>query len=103
MNRHFETEDLVKAVSDMIAREDTAAADRFDHEFQKQFRVRGSESQEAIVALNRYWRIELGRLPVNTTSERECLIDQIAPRDWLRHFQSSVLPTILRFELPCVA
>ena len=56
--------------------------------------------EEQLVMINRYWRSELGRLSINTISERECLIDKIDPSDWLRHFRNQVLPTIIRFNLP---
>lgn len=86
---------LVHQVSDLIAQNDPHAARRFEH------LVRASaDHAEEILQLNRYWRSELGRLSINTISERECLIDRIAPVDWFRHFRSQVLPTILRFNLP---
>lgn len=99
MTRYKQNESLISQVSDLIAQQDAEAANRFNHHF----RSAGSDSSTEIVELNRYWRGELGKVAVNTTSERECLIDRIAPQDWFRHFQNQVLPTIVRFQLPCAA
>lgn len=90
---------LVTIVSNLIADTDGASADRFE----TSFRSRPDNQYDEIVEMNRYWRTQLSKLPVNTISERECLIDMIEPSDWLRHFRSQVLPTILRFKLPKLA
>jgi len=93
------TRTLVDAVSEAIAERDHAAASRFDRVFTKQ----PADDQDAIIALNQYWRKELTGLSVSTISERECLIDMIEPSDWLRHFRRQVLPLIWRFQLPASA
>lgn len=53
-----------------------------------------------IISANRFWREQLAHLPVNTIDERECLIDHILLEDWLRLFESNVLPTAIRWNLP---
>lgn len=99
MNRLKHDESLVRIVSDLIADAEPDSADRF----YTSLGYRPSTQRDEIIEMNRYWRLELGKLPVNTISERECLIDQIEPIDWLRHFKAQVLPTIVRFKLPKVA
>ncbi len=85
--------DLHIEVRKLIAENDPVLAERFSD-----LAPRGGDDQ--VFRQNRFWRSELGRLSVNTISERECLIDEIDPRDWLRHFRNHVLPTIVRFKLP---
>jgi hypothetical protein len=91
------TDDIVKKVQDLLDEDtDSDCSDRFLNTFTAQT----TSQYDDIVALNRFWRIELTKVPVNTISERECLIDNIDPLDWLRHFKSQVLPTIIRWKLP---
>lgn len=85
--------DLHNEVRKLIAENDPTLAERFSG-------VAPVGADDQVSRHNRFWRSELGRLPVNTISERECLIDDIDPRDWLRHFRNHVLPTIVRFKLP---
>lgn len=56
--------------------------------------------QEQIPHLNRYLRIQLGLLPVNTIAERECLMDDVSQKEWLRLFNKHVAPTIVAYGLP---
>lgn len=79
----------------LIMSESPEAADRF-----LASSPAASDAVSELPLLNRYWRSELARLSINTISERECLIDNISPYDWLRHFTSQVLPTVMRFNLP---
>lgn len=53
-----------------------------------------------VVYVNNYLRHQLGQLPVDTIEERECLVDNITERDWLRHFERSVAMTIVVHGLP---
>lgn len=46
--------------------------------------------------VNDYLRLELGLLPFSTTEARECLVDDIAEKDWLRHFRKYVAPVIVQ-------
>jgi hypothetical protein len=68
--------------------------------FTRGFEQRSNEPAAVICELNRYWRSELGRLNISTVSARTCLIDNIAPEDWLRHFNKLVLEVILDNDLP---
>lgn len=91
---------LTHEVADLIGKDNPDAGARF-------LRAFGNVPDNAVdevAELNRYWRSQLlDNVRVNTTSERECLIDAIRPEDWLRHFKSHVLPTIRRFQLPAQA
>lgn len=98
MSKLSSSESLVDIVYDLMQEGDVVCCDRF----KERFVAKTNNQHEDIVELNRFWRTELGKAPVGTISERECLIDAIEPVDWLRHFKSQVLPTILRFKLPKV-
>lgn len=52
------------------------------------------------VHLNRYLRMQLGLLPVNTIQERECLMDDVSEKEWIRLFNKHVVQTIVTYGLP---
>lgn len=85
-----------KAVYDLLITQDLAAATRFAAGY---VNLPGNATEQ-LVRMNRYWRRQLDRLNVDTIAERECLMDDCELIDWLRHFQRSVLPTVLAHELP---
>lgn len=87
---------VVSAVIDMLADKNPNAATRFT----QKFRDSSTDDQGAVVALNRFWRDQLMSLPVSTISARTCLVDEMAPQDWLRHFNRLVLPVIVAHDLP---
>lgn len=87
---------LAQAVHDALASRDGASATRFSVSYVN----RDGTVQEQMVQMNRYWRRQLDNVSENTFNERECLMDVCDPVDWLRHFNRTVLPTIVRFELP---
>lgn len=87
---------VVSAVIEMLADKNPNAATRFT----QQYRDKSKGEQEAIVDLNRFWRDQLMALPVSTISARTCLVDEMAPQDWLRHFNRLVLPVIVANNLP---
>lgn len=89
---------IVSAVVDMLADQNPNAATRFTRDFNPRV---GSENEE-VRELNRYWRNQLTSLQSSTISARSCLVDNIQPRDWLRHFQLMVLPMIVSHDLPTV-
>lgn len=91
-----QVDNLVGSVADAIATSNPAAAMRFTRAFVQ----RSDDSAGVIKELNRYWRDELGRLNISTISARTCLIDNISPEDWLRHFKKLVLEVILDNDLP---
>lgn len=53
-----------------------------------------------IEAVNHFWRVQLGSLPVNTIDERECLVSDASVSDWIRNFEECVIPTIVKHKLP---
>ncbi|MNH68445.1 hypothetical protein D3C73_205260 [compost metagenome] len=89
---------IVSAVVDMLADRNPNAATRFARDFN----VRVGDERDEIRELNRYWRDQLIRLHSSTISARTCLVDEVAPRDWLRHFEQLVLPTIVSHDLPTI-
>lgn len=86
------------AVVDLLAADNPGAATRFA----RQFHSNASNEADEIRDLNRFWRNQLSALHSSTISARTCLVDDIAPKDWLRHFRSLVLPTIVSNDLPPV-
>lgn len=53
-----------------------------------------------IADVNNYLRVQLGMLPCSTVSERECLMDDVSEREWIRLFNKHVAPTIVAYGLP---
>lgn len=84
---------LSQEVEDLLSENKQALGDVFRATF------RNSHGDE-MVSLNKYFRIELSKAPVPTLDERECLIDDLSPAQWLKYFQGHVLPTLVRFNLP---
>jgi len=68
--------------------------------FKSTFNGNYNSDDEEIKALNRYFRAELAKAPVNTVDERGCLIDALSPDIWIKYFKSHALPTLVRFDLP---
>lgn len=91
-----QVDNLVGSVADAIAVSNPSAAMRFTRGFVQ----RSDDNAGVIKELNRYWRDELSRLNISTISARTCLIDNISPEDWLRHFKKLVLEVILDNDLP---
>lgn len=89
---------LVDCVYDLIRSNDTNQADFFIEDYNKWSQTVESNIEQ--VLLNRYWRVELGLLAVDTISEREALVDNVPAMVWLSNFQVYVLPTIVRHNLP---
>jgi len=101
MNTKLGKEDsLIEAVVDLLDEEDRDLADRFERAIGTD-RIR-SQADE-VIELNVFLRRELSKLPVNTISERECLVDDIDPSDWLKYFKSQILKTVVRFKIPRTA
>lgn len=88
--------EITAAVVELLASGNPSAATRFT----RAFHSNAASEKDEIRDLNRFWRDQLVVLPVSTISARTCLVDEITPRDWLRHFRSLVLPTIVQHDLP---
>jgi hypothetical protein len=87
---------IATAVADLLAGQNPNAATRFA----RAFHCNADNESAEIRELNRFWRNELAALHTSTISARTCLVDDIAPQDWLRHFRTLVLPTIVSHNLP---
>lgn len=87
------TSHLCQAVGDLLADQKPELADNFYAGFHP-------GSGDVQPALNRYFRLQLANAPVPTLDERECLIDDLSPEQWLKYFKGHVLPTLVRFNLP---
>ncbi len=87
---------IASAVADLLADQNPNAATRFTRSFDCNLQDETTEIRE----LNRFWRNELAALHTSTISARTCLVDDIAPTDWLRHFRQLVLPIIVSHDLP---
>lgn len=55
---------------------------------------------EDLMAVNRFLRIQLGLLDVDTTTERQYLCNDCDLQEWLEGFEDVVLPTIMDYGLP---
>lgn len=87
---------LAQAVYDLLKEDSPPCAETF----KERFKCSATDPKAELIELNRFWRIELGRVHADTLSERECLIDNLDSKAWLRYFRDQVAPTIIRFELP---
>lgn len=68
--------------------------------FSNTFRPKSKDEAGVQVELNKYLRLQLAKAPVSTLDERQCLIDEISAGQWFEYFESHVLPTLVRFNLP---
>lgn len=77
---------------------------RHNKEIARVFRANTDERPEVAIDevkdLNRYFRVQLGKAPIDTLDERGVLMDDISPKMWLQYFEKHVLPTLVRFNLP---
>lgn len=85
-------------VYEIIAQRSQQAANRFREHFTATMFM--GTSEEELVIINRFWRLQLSRVPVSTINELECLDDQADFNAWLHNFQYIVLPTIVAHRLP---
>ena len=49
--------------------------------------------------INRYWRLKLGLLGIETTTQRYCLFDDGPDSSWLQTFDKVVVSTIVTYQL----
>lgn len=68
--------------------------------FSNTFKVNVSDDTHAQAELNKYFRVQLAKAPVSTIDERGCLLDTVSPDTWFKYFETHVLPTLVRFNLP---
>lgn len=56
--------------------------------------------EEDIHKVNRFLRIQLGLLPIDTTYQREVLVSTDSLHDWLVNFENEIVPLIKSHGLP---
>lgn len=64
--------------------------------------ARGKNSMVQRFLLNRYWTFQLGLAGSVTTEERCALLPEGSVNDWLAAFKRTVVPFLLRNDLPRV-
>jgi hypothetical protein len=57
-------------------------------------------TSDEMALINRFWRLQLSRLPVPTYEERECLAEEAHFEPWLQNFCVYIIPTIVIHQLP---
>ena len=88
---------LADKVKECLSKRSPQAAEQWSQHYQSH--VTGGFNTE-VTAVNSYLRMQLGLLDCPTISERECLVDNITEKDWLRNFNKYVAPTIVEHGLP---
>lgn len=87
---------LVTKVADLLSNQNAKLAANFN----ATFHVNAETEEDELRALNKYFRHELSKIRISTLDECECLRNDIAPVYWLKYFETHVLPTLVRFNLP---
>lgn len=90
------TNSLVTKVSELLTEKNAKLGIIFNNAFVSKH----NNSVAECAALNRYFRIQLSKIRISTIDECECLRDDIAPVYWIKYFETHVLPTLVRFNLP---
>lgn len=49
--------------------------------------------------INRYWRLKLGSLGIDTTTQRYCLFDEGPDTSWLQTFDNVIVSTVVTYQL----
>lgn len=88
------------AIFSALMSHDPQSARTWDEQYQE---PTDQSVQGQIVAANRFWRSQLGTLPISTVDIRDCLVDHCDLQDWLRMFAEQVIPVVLAFGLPQTA
>lgn len=86
-----------EVVRGVLERHDPAAAAAWNSTFQPQ---EGAVTLHAqLCGVNKFFRLRLGELPQNTVEERMCLTDDQSLDDWVRNFETFVVPTVISHDL----
>lgn len=93
------TVNFYQIVYDCLGRHSTSAADKWARKFPS------TAADDVDVAVqqrnvNAFWRLQLGRLSIDTINARECLSDEVCPATWLKDFGHYVVPVLLAHNLP---
>lgn len=70
-----------------------------DVELAENFAARCPEVED-IKELNHFFRMILSQYEEDSRVQRECLDDTMSLEDWLRHFETTVLPFLRRHRFP---
>lgn len=93
------TVNVSKEVYDVLERHSHASAQRWKTRFP--FSAKAAEEIPVqLHEVNTFWRIQLGRLPIDTVPQRHCLSDDSVFEDWIRNFEVHVVPVIIANNLP---
>lgn len=90
--------ELKQEIYDMLLRVSPACASQWRTLFLEP--IEGRPFQEQVVAVNSFWRVQLGMLKESTINEREYLMNDLTVDQWLLRFERHVVPTIVRHQLP---
>jgi hypothetical protein len=60
----------------------------------------GKTSDVQRFLLNRYWAYQLAYFPEKSMDQRYCLVPNGTPQDWLKLFESMIMPFIIDHDLP---
>lgn len=85
---------LKQSVVEILQSRSQTAANEFSKRFLHPKRTQSNESL-LVADLNTFWRIELTKLPQDTISAREALMDNISGLEWLELFERYVAPTVV--------
>lgn len=100
---HNQSVDLAAETYDLLYGVSQDRAESFRAIFQSQhgdqFKLLSTDDQ--IIQLNNFWRIQLGLVNVDTLDTRRYLYDNISARDWLSNFKRFILNAIAKYSLPC--
>lgn len=86
--------DVVRGV---LERHDPAAAQAWGECFHPQEGAVTTHAQ--LCGVNKFLRLRLGELDKNTVDERMCLTDNQELSDWVRNFETFVVPTVISHDL----
>ncbi len=95
---------LFNEVHALIASRNALLAHAFLLAAQREMSINYSaERFEDMKLLNRFWRLQLGNLRINTIDARECLVDCQDKQVWIENFATYILPVIVERHLPRTA
>lgn len=77
-------------VAACLSEESTSLADQF----KVSCKVNGLSEVEQLNEINSYFRMQLGMMEESTSTARECLIDNLPLRTWIRDFKKHVVPVV---------
>lgn len=86
-----------EVVRGVLERHDPAAAAAWSQKYRPEEGVVTVHAQ--LSGINRFFRIRLGLLDKDTVDERMCLTDDQSLDDWVRNFETHVVPTVIGHDV----